>query len=49
MEKATLRGALLSVLLTRRYSGYQIRKEVDGACGTCRGEERYTQCSGGEN
>ena len=39
MEKNTYRGALLSTFLSK-YSGDQIKNEIDGVCSAYGGEER---------
>jgi hypothetical protein len=44
VEKTTQQGASCSVLLTKYYSGDQIKKNKIGrACSKYRGEERYIQ------
>ena len=49
MEKTVERGALCSVLLTKCRSGDQIKMtEMDRACSTYGGEERFIRGFGGE-
>jgi hypothetical protein len=48
MEKTTEREALRYILLTKYFSGDQIKNiEISGVCGTYKGEKRCLQRFGG--